>query len=62
MSGPVTTMPGGRIAPWDLAFLIESRRLRLFSKQAAQLSSTSRVIAKPILGGLHHEYGWAEAA
>jgi integrase-like protein len=31
-------------------------------KQAAQLSSTSRVIAKPILGGLHHEYGWAEAA
>ena len=31
-------------------------------KQAVQLSSTSRVIAKPILGGLHHEYGWAEAA
>ena len=31
-------------------------------KQAAQLSSTSRVIAKPILGGLHHEYDWAEAA
>ena len=31
-------------------------------KQAAQLSSTSRVITKPILRGLYHEYGWAEAA
>jgi putative transposase len=32
------------------------------SKQAAQLSSISHVTAKPILGGLHHEYGWADAA
>lgn len=32
------------------------------SKHAAQLSSVSRVTAKPILGGLHHEYEWAEAA
>ena len=32
------------------------------SEQAAQLSSVSRVIATPILGGLHHEYEWAEAA
>jgi putative transposase len=31
-------------------------------KQAAQLSPTSRVIVKPIVGGLHHEYRWAEAA
>ncbi|HEY1212692.1 MAG TPA: integrase core domain-containing protein [Bryobacteraceae bacterium] len=31
-------------------------------KQAAQPSSRSRVIAKRILGGLHHEYRWAEAA
>jgi putative transposase len=30
------------------------------SKQAAQ--SVSQVIAKPILGGLHHEYRWADAA
>jgi putative transposase len=31
-------------------------------KHATQSSSVSRVIAKPILGGLHHEYEWAEAA
>ena len=31
-------------------------------KQAAQRSSHSRVIAKRILGGLHQEYRWAEAA
>ena len=31
------------------------------SKQPAQLSSTSRVITKAILGGLHHEYRSAEA-
>ena len=32
------------------------------SKQAARLSALSGVTAKPILGGLHHEYGWAAAA
>ena len=32
------------------------------SKQATQIAATSSVIAKPILGGLHNEYGWAEAA
>jgi hypothetical protein len=29
---------------------------------ACQLSSVSGVIAKPILGGLHHEYEWAAVA
>jgi putative transposase len=32
------------------------------SKQLARLSSFAGVTAKPILGGLHHEYGWARAA
>jgi transposase InsO family protein len=31
-------------------------------KQAAEPSAISTVTAKRILGGLHHEYGWAEAA
>ena len=38
------------------------RQYPAVSKQAARLSSISGVTAKPILGGLHHEYGWAEAA
>src|SRR5689334_2296032 len=33
-----------------------------FSKQAARFSSISGVTSKPILGGLHHEYEFAEAA
>jgi hypothetical protein len=38
------------------------QQAQAISKQPAQLSSTSRVITKAILGGLHHEYRWAEAA
>ena len=32
------------------------------SPQASQSSSIRHVIARPILGGLHHEYRWAEVA
>jgi hypothetical protein len=31
-------------------------------EQADRLYRASRVIAKPILGGLHHEYQWPDAA
>ena len=47
---------------WGPGIPDQVQRAPAILKQASQLSSTSRVIAKPILGGLHHEYGWAEAA
>jgi hypothetical protein len=58
MSGPFTTMLAGRIVLWD------PDRVQTSSvfKQAAQLSSVSCVVVKSILGGLHREHEWADAA
>jgi hypothetical protein len=55
-------MLAGRIARWDLAFPIESNSPRLSQNKRLAFSSLAGVTAKPILGGLHHEYGWAQAA
>jgi putative transposase len=39
-----------------------SRQIPPLCVQADQLSRGSRVIGKPLLGGLHHEYRWAHVA